>query len=67
MRKIFGTNELERTAVVAKYATTAADGKTYNVDWYNLDAIEKQLAKLKADGMIKRAGSRKTGFWEITD
>ena len=39
LRSIFETNELERKAVVAKNATTAADGKTYQVDYYNLDAI----------------------------
>ena len=38
-KNIFDSNELERDAVVAKYATTAADGKTYQVDYYNLDAI----------------------------
>ena len=31
--------ELRRKAVVAKNATTAADGKTYQVDYFNLDAI----------------------------
>ncbi|MGD9153117.1 MAG: ATP-binding protein [Gammaproteobacteria bacterium] len=30
-----------------------------------LRAIEKQLAKLKDDGVIERAGSRKTGYWKI--
>ena len=27
------------TSVVAKFATTASDGKTYKVDYYNLDMI----------------------------
>ena len=36
---IFQTGELTREAVVAKNATTASDGKTYQVDYYNLDAI----------------------------
>lgn len=39
LKTIFDSNELERSAVVAKNATTAADGKTYQVDYYNLDAI----------------------------
>ena len=39
IRKIFEEGELERAAVVAKNATTAADGKTYQVDYYNLDVI----------------------------
>ncbi|MCK9304335.1 MAG: virulence RhuM family protein [Bacteroidales bacterium] len=36
---IFKENELERKSVVAKYATTASDGKTYQVDYFNLDVI----------------------------
>lgn len=39
LKNIFGTNELERESVVAKNATTAADGKIYQVEYYNLDAI----------------------------
>lgn len=39
LRNIFATDELVREAVVAKNATTAADGKTYQVEYYNLDAI----------------------------
>ncbi|MFC4446604.1 virulence RhuM family protein [Castellaniella denitrificans] len=39
LRNVFTTEELEREAVVAKKATTAADGKIYRVEYYNLDAI----------------------------
>jgi Virulence protein RhuM family len=39
LRRVFDAGELSRRAVVAKNATTAADGKTYQVDYYNLDAI----------------------------
>lgn len=39
INNIFKINELERDSVVAKFATTAADGKTYQVDYYNFDAI----------------------------
>ncbi|MBI2778773.1 MAG: virulence RhuM family protein [Gammaproteobacteria bacterium] len=39
LKNIFDTNELERGAVVAKNATTAADGKTYQVEYFNLDVI----------------------------
>lgn len=35
----FREGELEQHAVVAKFATTASDGKTYQVDHYNLDVI----------------------------
>jgi len=36
---VFRSGELERNSVVAFFATTAADGKTYNVEYFNLDAI----------------------------
>ena len=36
---VFRDNELDRHSVVAKNATTALDAKTYQVDFYNLDAI----------------------------
>jgi hypothetical protein len=36
---IFDTEELNRKSVVAKFATTATDGKVYQVDYYNLDLI----------------------------
>ncbi len=39
LKNIFTDGELEREAVVAKNATTAADGKTYQVEFYNLDAV----------------------------
>ena len=39
LKNTFRDAELDREAVVAKNATTAADGKTYQVDYYNLDAI----------------------------
>jgi len=35
---VFRDGELERSAVVAKNATTAADGKTYQVEYFNLFA-----------------------------
>ena len=39
IKNIFNEGELERGAVVANFATTATDGKTYHVDYYNLDVI----------------------------
>ena len=39
IKNIFDEGELERNSVVANFATTAADGKTYQVDYYNLDTI----------------------------
>lgn len=39
IRNLFSEGELERDSVVAKNATTAKDGKVYQVDYYNLDVI----------------------------
>ena len=39
LKNIFTEGELSRDSVVANFATTAADGKSYQVDYYNLDAI----------------------------
>lgn len=39
IKNIFEEGELVRGAVVANFATTAADGKNYQVDYYNLDVI----------------------------
>lgn len=39
IRNIFNEGELQPNSVVAKFATTASDGKTYKVDFYNLDMI----------------------------
>lgn len=39
LSNIFKNNELDKASVVANFATTALDGKTYQVDYYNLDAI----------------------------
>jgi len=39
IKNVFEEGELSKNSVVANFATTAADGKTYQVDFYNLDAI----------------------------
>ena len=39
IKNIFNEGELERNSVVANFATTASDGKIYQVDYYNLDVI----------------------------
>lgn len=39
LRRIFAEKELNKDSVVAKNATTASDGKTYQVEFFNLDAI----------------------------
>jgi len=39
IKNVIETAELSEKSVVANFATTAADGKTYQVDYYNLDMI----------------------------
>ena len=39
LKNIFNDGELNRNQVCAKFAHTATDGKTYNTEFYNLDAI----------------------------
>lgn len=39
IKNIFDEGELIKGSVVANFATTASDGKTYHVDYYNLDVI----------------------------
>lgn len=39
IKNIFNEEELDKSSVVAKNATTALDGKTYYVEYFNLDAI----------------------------
>jgi hypothetical protein len=39
IRNLFEEKELSKDSVVANFATTATDGKTYQVEHYNLDVI----------------------------
>lgn len=39
LRNVFLEKELDKKSVVAFFATTAADGKDYQVEYFNLDAI----------------------------
>ncbi|MCB1616876.1 MAG: virulence RhuM family protein [Pseudomonadales bacterium] len=39
LKNIFASNELEENSVIRKFRITAADGKQYNTQFYNLDAI----------------------------
>ena len=60
IRNVFESEELNPDSVVAFFATTAADGKNYNVAYYNLDVIilREYLVKGFAmnDDLLKRAG-----------
>ena len=39
IKNVFSENELDENSVVANFATTAKDGKTYQVEHFNLDVI----------------------------
>ena len=39
LKNIFKSGELQEDSVVRKFRITAADGKSYNTNFYNLDAI----------------------------
>lgn len=39
LRNIFESGELEELSVIRKFRITAADGKNYNTNFYNLDTI----------------------------
>ena len=39
LKNVFESGELEKDSVVVKFATTAGDGKTYQVEYFNLDAV----------------------------
>ena len=45
IKNIFAEGELNRGSVVAKFATTALDGKTYQVDYYRRYKIRFELPR----------------------
>ncbi len=53
IKNIFQEKELEQDSVVANFATTAADGKTYQVDYYNLDMIISVGYRIKSQIGVK--------------
>lgn len=60
IKNIFEEGELQRNAVVANFATTASDGKTYNVTYYNLDVIISVGYRVKSQrGIIFRQWANK--------
>ena len=55
IKNIFRENELDENQVVAKNATTASDGKKYDVTYYNLDMIISVGYRVKSkNGIIFR-------------
>lgn len=53
LANIFKNFELEEEAVVKKYLTTASDGKKYNTNYYNLDAIISVGYRVNSDKAIQ--------------
>ena len=49
IRNIFDEQELERSAAVANFATTASDGKTYKVEHYSLDVVISVGYRVKSE------------------
>jgi len=49
IKHIFEEKELDQNSVVRKFRTTAADGKTYEVDHYNLDMIISLGYRIKSN------------------
>lgn len=48
VNNVFREGELVRDSVVAKFATTASDGKTYQTEHYNLDVIIRLIMPMLA-------------------
>ncbi|MEA3292981.1 MAG: RhuM family protein [Patescibacteria group bacterium] len=53
IKNIFQEKELEQKTVVANFATTASDGKTYQVDYYNLDVIISIGYRVKSQNGVR--------------
>ena len=53
INNVFKERELYKFSVVANFATTAKDGKTYNVDYYNLDVIISVGYRVKSQNGVK--------------
>jgi len=53
INNVFKDGELDRSSVVANFATTAEDGKVYQVDHYNLDVIISVGYRVKSQQGVK--------------
>jgi len=60
--------ELNGLSVVANFATTASDGKTYQVDYYNLDVILSigYRVKSRQGVQFRQWANRRTQSQKIT-
>ncbi|MBO4459675.1 MAG: virulence RhuM family protein [Clostridiales bacterium] len=54
INNIFNEGELDKVSVVKNYLTTAADGKNYNVSYYNLDMIISLGYRIKSSVEYKK-------------
>ena len=59
---VFKDKELVKGSVVANFATTASDGKTYSVEHYNLDVIIDQTRTYLIGASLKDAGKKTFAF-----
>ena len=50
IKNVFGEGERDRTSVVAEFAGTAADGKTHQVEYFDLDVIISVGHRVKSHG-----------------
>lgn len=53
IKNVFEEKELKADSVVAKFATTAADGKIYQVEYYNLDVIISVGYRVKSQNGVQ--------------
>lgn len=53
INNVFNEKELDAFSVVANFATTAKDGKIYNVEYYNLDVIISVGYRVKSQKGVK--------------
>jgi len=75
IKNIFEEGELYRNSVVANFATTATDGKNYQVEYYNLDviisvgyrAIEKSAQEYEKYQTKQRQIERENSLKELED
>lgn len=55
LKEIFKAEELRENSVIRKFRITAADGKNYNTQFYNLDAIiSAEIAKAHAESEFEK-------------
>jgi len=53
INNVFKEGELDKYTVVANFATTASDGKTYQIEYYNLDVIISVGYRVKSQKGVK--------------